>query len=310
MKKMLVVGSINMDIVNKVEKHPLPGETIAGRGVSYIPGGKGANQAVAAAKAGGDVTIVGAVGNDAFAKELTASLRKYGVKTGAILTKETSSGLAFITVDAKGENTIILSGGANIELTPEDLALYLNRLENYELLLLQNELHTNTNEWLITEAKKRGVSIFWNPAPAYKIPKELLAKIDTLIINETETEVITGVKIESRNDAEKAAILLMENGVCNVLITLGTKGSYFYGKNREMVHTEAYRVDAADTTAAGDTFIGAYAQATVMNLSTTEALQFASASAAIAVTRFGAQQSSPTKEEIEEFLSQHNNSLN
>ncbi|PKG23464.1 ribokinase [Niallia nealsonii] len=302
MKKMLVVGSINMDIVNKVEKHPLPGETVAGSGVSYIPGGKGANQAVAAAKAGGAVTMIGAVGSDVFAKELKESLKKYGVNTDYVITKNISSGLAFITLDSQGENTIILSGGANTELTKEDLAPYLNRLENYESLLLQNELHTNTNEWLIKEAEKRGVSIFWNPAPAYKVPKELLAKIDTLIVNETETEIITGLRIQDKETAEKAAKLLIEDGVRNVLITLGTNGSYFYGTNGETVYTDAYHVDAIDTTAAGDTFIGAYAQATMMNMSAKEALQFASAAAAISVTRFGAQQSSPTKEEIEAFL--------
>jgi len=302
MKKMLVIGSINMDIVNKVEKHPLPGETIAGLGVSYIPGGKGANQAVAAAKAGGMVTMLGAVGTDAFGKTLAESLRKYGVNIEDIITKDTSSGLAFITVDAKGENTIILSGGANTALAPEDLAPYLDSLENYRLVLLQNELHKSTNEWLIEEASKRGVPIFWNPAPAYKAPPALLAKIDTLIVNETEAEIMTGIKIKGENEAEKAAKLLMANGVRHVLITLGTNGSYFYGKNGEAVYTKAYKVQAVDTTAAGDTFIGAFAQAKLFDMPIKEGLQFAAAAAAIAVTRVGAQQSSPTSEEIKEFL--------
>lgn len=291
-----------MDLVNKVSEHPLPGETIHGKGVQYFSGGKGANQAVAAAKAGGITKMIGAVGNDAFGKELMESLEENGVNTDDVLNKEVSSGLAFITVNAKGENTIILSKGANGELSTSDIEKNLHIIEENDILLLQNEIPWETNQYLIKEATKRNVQVLFNPAPAFKVPEEILAYIDVLIINETETETITGIHINNELDVKKAAENLVEFGVKAVIITLGKKGSYYYDNKGKSVFTNSYKVNAVDTTAAGDTFIGALSVAISKDKPIEEALKFATAASAIAVTRQGAQTSSPTKEEIEAFM--------
>ncbi|MBS4210494.1 ribokinase [Bacillus sp. FJAT-50079] len=305
MKEILVVGSINMDVVNKVDKHPLPGQTIHGKGVQYIPGGKGANQAVAARRLGGNVTMIGAVGTDIFGLELINSLKENKVNIENILIKESTSGLAFITVDTKGENSIILSKGANGLLDKSDMKSLLDVLSHTHIVLLQNEIQWEVNQYVINEANRRGIHVFFNPAPAFEVPDDILSRIDVLIVNETEAEAITGLNITTRSDAEKAADLLIQAKVRQVLITMGEQGAYFAGADGKTVFTPAFNVKAVDTTAAGDTFIGAFSVAFSLGKSIEDCLLFASAASAITVTRFGAQSSTPSEEEIAHFLLEH-----
>jgi ribokinase len=299
---ILVVGSINMDIVNRVAKHPLPGETIKGQGTVYSPGGKGANQAVAAALAGGIVTMLGAVGKDPFSLELVASLENSNVGTSEIIRKEGTSGMAFITVEESGENTIILSEGSNGKLSIKDVEERLRLLDEADILLLQNEIPFETTLFVLKEAALRQVQTYFNPAPALVIPIEVFPLIDVLILNETEIEVVTGIRIDTDEEQERAINWLLEKGVKAVILTLGEQGSLYYTKAESTILTPGFRVNAVDTTAAGDTFIGSFATAKTSGKDTKEALLFATAASAIAVTREGAQNSIPVKKEIEEFL--------
>jgi len=300
MSRIAVIGSINMDIVNKVEEFPLPGETIHGRGTSYQPGGKGANQAVAAALAGDGAVMIGAVGDDAFGGVLIDSLRTRGVDTTAVAVKEGSSGLAFITVSGSGENTIVLSSGSNGRLTQADVSR--EALAGAEIALLQNEIPPEVNLHALKLCAELGIKAYYNPAPAAPIPKEALPLIDTLVVNETEAEVVSGLPVAGVDDAERAAKALVAAGVGRVIVTLGGKGAVALERAGEPLRVPAFKVEPADTTAAGDTFIGAYAAASAAGRSIAESLRYAAAAAAISVTRHGAQSSIPSKDEIERFL--------
>ncbi|MEH7097444.1 ribokinase [Neobacillus vireti] len=302
---ILVVGSINMDIVNRVVNHPIPGETIKGLSTVYSPGGKGANQAVAAALAGGRVGMLAAIGSDPYGLELVESLAKANVDTKAIKKKEGTSGMAFITVSESGENTIILSEGANGRLTIKDVEEQLGLLDEAEILLVQNEIPLETTLFLLKEAQQRNVQTYFNPAPALEIPSEILQLIDVLIVNETEMEVVTGIRIETEEARGQALNWLVDHGVRSVILTLGEKGSHYYSKTETCLITPGFKVKAVDTTAAGDTFIGAFAAAKASGNNTKEAILFATAASALAVTKHGAQQSIPSKNEIEEFLKVH-----
>ncbi|MDQ0115281.1 ribokinase [Paenibacillus harenae] len=291
-----------MDVVNQVEHFPQPGETIASKGNDFIPGGKGANQAVAVARAGGNCTMVGAVGDDPYADSLIASLQTKGVDTKLILRKDGVSGMAFITVNSEGENHIVLSKGANGKLAEADVAEAINDWSAVEIVLLQNEIPWVTTESVIRGASADGARVFFNPAPAIRIPDELFTNIDTLIVNETEAQVITGIPVSDPISAENAANWIIGKGAANVIVTLGEKGSLLLGRQCPVNHVPAFRVKAVDTTAAGDTFIGAYAAANAEGMEAARALIFAGAAAALAVTKAGAQSSIPSREEIESFL--------
>jgi len=302
MKKIVVVGSINMDLVTNVEAFPRPGETIHSLGVGYQPGGKGANQAVAAARSGASVQMVGAVGTDSFAQTLIDNLAGSGVDTAGILRKEGHSGLAIITVDRSGENHIVLAGGSNKAFAFGEIEGRI-AWDEAHAVLLQNEIDWETTAAVMREAKRRGVPVWFNPAPAVKPEPELLPLIDTCILNETEIEVITGAKVSGAEDAERAAGRLLEAGVTQVVVTLGDKGCVRAGRDGESVHVPAFKVRAVDTTAAGDTFIGAMAAASSEGKPVMEALRFAAAASALAVTRHGAQASIPSRDEVERLLS-------
>jgi len=301
MKKIVVVGSINMDLVTNVAAFPKPGETIHSLGVGYFPGGKGANQAVAAARSGASVQMIGAVGTDSFAQTLIDNLAASGVDTAGILRKEGHSGLAVITVEQSGENQIILAAGSNKAFSYEEIESRIAWDEAYAILL-QNEIDWDTNAAVMKAAKQRGVPVWFNPAPALKLEDTLLPHIHTCILNETEIGLITGVKVSAVEDAVQAARLLLDAGVAQVIITLGDKGCVWIDQAGEPCHVPAFKVRAVDTTAAGDTFIGAMAAASCGGLPIQEALRFAVAASAIAVTRQGAQASIPAKQEIERLL--------
>jgi ribokinase len=315
MGKIAVVGSINMDVVNRVDRHPLPGETVSGLETAYIPGGKGANQAVAAARAGAQVLMIGAVGQDPFGGPLVEALGKAGVDTAGVLEKEGTSGMAFITVDAHGENNIILSSGANGRLSVEDMEAGLIGAAAGDVgvgldgVLLQNEIPWETTSAAVRRARALGATVYLNPAPARKVEDEVLALVDVLVVNETEAAAISGMKVDSRENAEAAAEWLLGRGVREVIVTLGAAGVVYASKEGERVSVPAFRVEAVDTTAAGDTFIGAYAAARNRGDSVQEALRWANAAAAIAVTRPGAQSSIPYADEVYRWLENKSSSI-
>lgn len=302
MAEIVVVGSINMDLVNRVSRHAAPGETIHSMETSYSPGGKGANQAVAAARAGASVTILGAVGNDVFGKELQLSLSRYGVSTDWVMEKNGSSGLAFITVDSKGENNIIVSSGANGKLQVNDIESAASLVERADILLVQNEIPWYATLFAMKMAHQRGTKVFFNPAPAFQVPTEVFPLINLMILNEIEARIITGFPVETAKDAELATQHLITQGVEAVVVTLGSHGSVYCRRDGREIVTPAFAVQPLDTTAAGDTFVGALAAFYNEATSVETALRFASAAAAIGVTRSGAQMSIPIRREIEDFL--------
>lgn len=297
-----VLGSINMDVVTLVKNHPITGETVKGWGTDYFCGGKGANQAVATHLAGGNVTFIGAVGNDIFAKKLTDSLGSFGLPTKHILHKNTNSGLAFITVNSQGDNNIVLSEGANAELSIRDVMGLQSIINNTDILLLQNEIPWSTSSYAIEKAHEKGIKVIFNPAPASNIDKKVLLLIDVLILNENEAEFLTGIDIHDFHSVKEAIKELIHYGVKEVILTLGVRGSIYTNKNGELVYTQPFKVKVEDTTAAGDTFIGAFTAQIAANETIKDSLKFATAAAALAVMNKGAQLSIPRREEINKFL--------
>jgi ribokinase len=303
--KVIVVGSLNIDVINSVDHLPLAGETVKGLKTEYSQGGKGANQAAAASCSGGQVILMGAIGTDFQGLMLKEILRSIGVGVELIVKKEGNIGHAFITVDAQGENHIILSEGANGELTTEDVEPFKNELEGVDIVLLQNEIPWEVNSFVMMEAHRRGIPVLFNPAPAMKIPLDSLPFIDMLILNESEAEYISGVPVMDFPTAEQAGKKILDDGAKSVIITLGEKGSLYVSERNGSIVTPAFHVKAVDTTAAGDTFIGAFAVAKGSNYSIEECIRYASGAAAIAVTRHGALQSIPKRKDIEQFLKDH-----
>ncbi|WP_274649603.1 ribokinase [Paenibacillus humicola] len=300
--EIVVIGSLNMDIVTRVGRHPAPGETVKGLGTGFSPGGKGANQAAAAAMAGGAVAMIGTVGNDAFREPLLASLAQRGVETGSVLQKEAVSGMASITVDAGGENIIVLTGGANDLLTPADVEQALSGIPGAKYVLLQNEIPRETNAAAIRRGHAAGAKVFYNTAPAMKLEPEYYPYIDTVIANETEAEWITGFPVSNLEEAEQAADWWIGQGARAALVTLGVQGALYKERGGVRIDSPAFRVNPVDTTAAGDTFIGVYAAALAEGHDVRQSLRIASAAAALAVTKPGAQASMPDKAEIAQFL--------
>lgn len=302
MNKLLVIGSVNMDIVSNVKQFPLSGETIHSSGTAFVPGGKGANQAVAAAQAGASCAMIGAIGSDPFGEVLSASLTAKGVNIEAVQRKSCSSGMALITVNEAGENNIILSAGANGHVTEQDVTSTMPWDDVYAVLL-QNEIPWESTLAALRHAHDNNVRTLLNPAPARKLPSDVLKLLNTLIVNEIEATVITGVSVNDAASAQPAAQWLLAQGVAAVIITLGEQGCHYADATGLCLTVPAFQVKAVDTTAAGDTFIGAYAAACANGFAVEQALTFAAAAAALAVTKPGAQSSIPNRTEIEAFLS-------
>lgn len=300
--KIIVVGSTNTDMVCQLPTLPTPGETVVGGKFFKVNGGKGANQAVAAARAGGQVSMLGCVGTDEFGPVAISSMARDGVDTTMMkLTGEASTGIALIFVDDRGQNSIAVAPGANSLLLPGDIEKAEAKIAGAEIVLLQYEIPRETVEKTIEIAHKHGTKVIFNPAPANEVSAETLPMIDFIVLNTKETELFTGIKTTKDAEIIKAAQNLKERGVKNVIITLGSAGAYVSGPEMQDF-VQAMPVKAADTTAAGDVFCGALATALSEGMKLPDAMRFATAASAISVTRMGAQPSVPTREEIEKML--------
>lgn len=300
--KLIVVGSSNMDLVISLPRIPMIGETVLGGKSNMIFGGKGANQAVAAIRSGGDIGYIGKVGNDLFGENMKKHFKKEGLRADHILTdQQEPTGIAQIFVSDKGENSIGVAPGANMKLFPEDLEPFLDLIKNAEVLLLQLETPVKTVAYLAGIAFENDVKLILNPAPAQKLGQDLLKKVWMITPNETEASLLTGIEVTDADSATLAARKLLKMGIENIVVTLGANGSLFFNK-KGSTHIIAPRVIALDTTAAGDVFNGTLATAITYGKSLEQAIEFASAAAAISVTRKGAQPSIPVLAEIEAFL--------
>lgn len=298
---ILVIGSSNTDLVVNASKLPRPGETVLGGEFFVNPGGKGANQAVGAARAGKNVTFCCMTGKDDYGKAAKALFDKEGIDTSYIFsTPDKPSGVALITVDKNAENCIVVASGANLEIKPSDIDK-IKDFKDYDIVLAQLEIPMATVQHIGELAKKNGVKFVLNPAPAQKLPASLLSCVDIITPNETEAEILTGIKVTDDNSAVEAAKALCALGIKDVIITMGSRGALLYsGGKAEFV--PAFKVKAVDTTAAGDIFNGALCVALSEGKTLREAIVFASAASSISVTRSGAQASAPYRKEIEKVL--------
>lgn len=295
---ILVIGSSNTDMVVKAPHLPAPGETILGGTFLMNPGGKGANQAVAAARLGGSVTFICKTGNDIFGKQSVGLFEEEGIETAFIFEDpQHPSGVALITVDDKGENCIVVASGANAHLTAEDLLPATHCIERSEIILMQLEIPLETVAYAARVAAHFGKIVILNPAPVCPLEDELLKHVSIITPNETEALMLTGIKIIDEATAAQAAELLHTKGISTVIITLGSKGAFV---SHEGVYTlvPAPIVEAVDTTAAGDVFNGALSVALSENKTMLAAVDFACKAAAISVTRLGAQASAPYMNEL------------
>jgi len=302
--QIVVVGSINLDLVAATQRIPSAGETISGISFRTFPGGKGANQAVAAARLEGSVSMVGKIGADAFGDQLRESLEESNVNTRAVEVVPGSSGVALITTDAKGENAITVVAGANAQLSPADLDTHIDLIRNAGILLTQLEIPIETVEYLAAIAFRERIPLVLDPAPARPLPESLLKCVTWLTPNETETSILLRRSPGALSDAsiEDAANDLLARGSRNVILKLGRRGCYLALEDGTRQLMPAYVVDAVDTTAAGDAFNGAFAVAMLKGQSPLESAAWASAVAAISVTRRGAQASMPSAAEVDRFL--------
>lgn len=302
MQKLTVLGSINADHVIQVPHFPQPGETLSGQNYHIVYGGKGANQAVAAARLGAKVDFIACIGEDKIGLEMKQAFQKDGINTDSIATIQgETTGIAMIQVADSGENSIVISAGANAHLTTDIVDKFKQKILDTDALLMQLETPLDAIIYATKIAKQAGKHTVLNPAPAKALPDELLAQLTMITPNETEAEVLTGIKVVDEQSAAQAAAVFHQKGVAIVLITLGAKG-VFISHNALQKIIPGFRVQAKDTTAAGDTFNGALATALLEQKSLEEAIQFAHAAAAISVTRFGAQTSIPSRQETLDFL--------
>jgi len=299
-----IVGSSNIDLVVKSKRLPLRGETILGGEFLMVPGGKGANQAVAAAKLGAEVFFIAKLGNDIFGTQSFTNFKKEGVNTRFVTrTDKASSGVASIAVDEGGNNTIVVAPGANHLLTPQDVKKARSQIASCGAVVAQLEIPLKTVEFTARLANKFGIPFILDPAPARKLSNELLAKTDIIKPNETEAQILTGIEVANIHTAAKAAKKLLSRGVKTVIITMGSKGCFLMN-NQISEFFPARKVKAVDSTAAGDAFVGGLAFCIAQGKSITEAIKFAGSVAALSVTKMGAQSSMPDMKEVEKFIKQ------
>jgi len=297
--KVVVVGSLNMDLVARAERLPRAGETLAGESFFTVPGGKGANQAVAVARLGADVAMVGNVGDDAYGEQLRKALEVEGIDCQAVgVCSGVSSGVALITVDAASQNCIVIIPGGNGQLAPACVQRFDALLQAAEVIICQLEVPAETVAWALARGRELGKTVILNPAPATgPLPAQWFAHIDYLIPNESEAEALTGEPVNDLASAGRAAERLLQLGAGKVIVTLGAQGALFVSRDGSR-HFPAPQVKALDTTAAGDTFVGGFAAALVRGLEEGDAITFGQRAAALSVTRAGAQPSIPTLAEL------------
>ena len=296
--KIIVVGSMNMDMVVKTNHIPQPGETVLGGSFFMNPGGKGANQAVAVARLGGDVTFIGKIGDDIFGKQSSQLFDEEGVDTNGILSDhDTPSGIALITVDDTGENSIVVAPGANAHLEPADVEKVLDEYPDAKILLIQLEIPMHTVEFTARYARGRGMLVILNPAPANESVSSVFDLVDIITPNVNEAETLSGIRITDIPSARHAAESIRNQGVKHVIVTLGKDGAALL-EDGVFYHIPAPVVETVDSTAAGDVFNGALAVAVAEGKILTEATSFACHAASIAVTKMGAQSSIPYRNEV------------
>ncbi|MCC4796606.1 ribokinase [Enterovibrio norvegicus] len=304
MNQLVVLGSVNADHVLQVPSFPRPGETLHGRNYQVIPGGKGANQAVAAARLGADIGFIACVGDDAFGINIRESFKEDGIAVdGVKIEAGTPTGIAMIQVADSGENSICISAEANAKLTADAIESDLEAIRQASYLLMQLETPMDGIERAALVAKENNTKVILNPAPARPLSDALLACVDMITPNETEAEVLTGIAVTDEASAQQAATVMHEKGIETVMITLGAKGVWVSQQHEEKGQIiPGFRVEATDTTAAGDTFNGALVTGLLEAMPLESAIKFAHAAAAISVTRFGAQTSIPSRAEVDTFL--------
>jgi ribokinase len=302
---VIVVGSLNMDLVVRMPRIPQPGETLLGGVFKTFPGGKGANQAVAAARLGAHVTMIGCVGGDAFGQEMRDTLKVEGIDTTHVLVHpESATGVALIQVDAKGQNSIAVASGANFQLTSADVERVMQFIGKFDVLVMPLETPLETIYAAAKIASQRGAKVLLNPAPAQVLKPDLLELVDVLIPNEYEVALMTGLPpLQSADDVRNAAEKLLSLGVKNLMVTMGSQGAVLFDGKMES-NIPACPVQAVDSTAAGDCFVGALAVGLCEGKSLLAAAEFASAASAISVTRNGAQPSLPRREEVIQFMNE------
>ncbi|WP_030132354.1 ribokinase [Pseudomonas sp. QTF5] len=299
--KVVVIGSLNMDLVTRAPRLPRGGETLIGQSFTTVSGGKGANQAVAAARLGAQVSMVGCVGSDAYGEALRGALLAEQIDCQAVSTVEDSSGVALIVVDDNSQNAIVIVAGANGALTPEVIDRFDAVLQAADVIICQLEVPDATVGHALKRGRELGKTVILNPAPASRpLPADWYASIDYLIPNESEASALSGLPVDSLSTAETAAIRLIAMGAGKVIITLGSQGSLF-ADGKRFEHFPAPKVKAVDTTAAGDTFVGGFAAALAAGKSEVEAIRFGQVAAALSVTRAGAQPSIPTLSDVQAF---------
>ncbi len=307
--KVVIVGSLNMDLVTRAPRLPRAGETLAGQSFITVPGGKGANQAVAAARLGASVAMVGCVGDDAYGEQLRAALLAEGIDCQAVTrVAGESTGVALIVVDDSSQNAIVIVAGGNGHVTASVVDSFDALLSQAEVIICQLEVPLDTVGHVLKRGHELGKTVILNPAPATgPLSAEWFAWIDYLIPNESEASALTGLPVDSTASADAAASALLAAGVSKVIVTLGEQGALFAGKSRSE-HFPAPKVQPVDTTAAGDTFVGGFAAALADGKSESEAIRFGQVAAALSVTRSGAQPSIPTFAEVQASAAQGHSS--
>ena len=304
MPNVVIVGSINMDLVARMARLPRPGETLHGDSFQSIPGGKGANQAVAAARLGATVTMIGRVGDDAFAGDLRKSLQSSGVITDHVMTTpQCSSGVALIGVDSAGANSIVVVGGANSRLIPPDIEALSNVIAAADVLVVQLETPVDTVATAIRIAHQHHVRTVLDPAPAptVELPDELKT-VDVISPNQTEAEALTGVVVNDLKSAEQAARILLKNGAVDVVMKLGELGALVCSSAGGIHHVQAAKANIVDTTAAGDAFTAGMAVALAEGKDLVASARFGCAAGTLACTVFGAQPAMPDREAVDRFV--------
>lgn len=304
--KVVVVGSFNMDLVVKAGRRPQTGETLMGEEFGMFIGGKGSNQAIAAARLGADVTMIGRLGTDLFGDTLMAAHAEESIYTDYVIRDtEVGTGVASISIDTDGDNSIVLVPQANMRLTVADIERASESIAAADVLLLQLEVPITASQRAAEIAKSNGATVVLNPAPAQELPDDFLTQVDILTPNEVETESLSGVQVSTAADAERAAKVLLDKGLSAVILTLGERGALLLTPDLTR-QVPAYTVEVVDTTAAGDAFCGALATGLAQGENLVDAVAFANAAGALAVTVLGAAPSMPTAAQVEAFRGGHN----